>query len=113
MYFVVTVKNKLTLAADICVPGCIEKLSIENGKIEYELPQLQSLKAIFSCNYGYVLVGNKVRTCFLSFAWTGHAPTCQREIFIYVKWMVTITNLQLVIMFISYFLNMTDNDLPN
>ena len=113
MYFVAKVKKKLTLATHICVPGCIEKLSIENGKIEYELPQLQSLKAIFSCNNGYVLIGNKVRTCFLSFAWTGHAPMCQREFFIDVKWMVIITNLQLVIMFISYFLDMTDNDLPN
>ena len=111
MYFVVNVKKKLTLAFHICVSvRCISRLSIENGMIEYEVPKLQGVRAIYSCNDGYELIGNKFRTCVLTLTWTGHSPMCKRELYFYVKLMVTITKFTTRYMLNSYY--MTDNDMP-
>ena len=32
--------------------------------------------AIYSCNAGYVLVGDMIRTCMSNSQWSGAAPTC-------------------------------------
>ena len=97
MYVVVNVKKKLTLAFHICVSVSCKRLSIENGMIEYEEPKPQGVRAIYSCNDGYELIGNKCRTCVLSLTWTGHSPMCKRELYFYVKLMVTITKFTLLI----------------
>ena len=33
--------------------------------------------AEYSCNEGYVLVGDQTRTCMSNSQWSGAAPTCQ------------------------------------
>lgn len=48
------------------------------------IPSLtQGSTATYSCNEGYMLVGDSTRTCEASAMWTGIAPVCQSKYMTY------------------------------
>jgi len=58
-------------------------LNITNGVVNYQ-PQgqdqtLMGATASYTCNSGYTLSGNGVRTCQASGVWTNSDPSCNRE----------------------------------
>lgn len=48
----------------------------DNGQVMAPSISLFST-AVYSCNNGYELMGERERMCFLGFVWTHSAPTCQ------------------------------------
>ena len=42
--------------------------------------------ATYSCNTGYILVGDSTRTCQATGVWSGSAPTCQSMLYIRLFW---------------------------
>ena len=49
-----------------------------NGAINLDLP---AKTVTYTCNTGYDLIGNAMRTCMLGGAWTGTDPTCMGKKF--------------------------------
>jgi len=67
----------------ILAEGC-PTLTITNGMVTYdptETPPLVGATATYSCNSGYILDGNAMRTCedVNNGTWTGMDPQCNRE----------------------------------
>ncbi|KAM4046130.1 zona pellucida sperm-binding protein 3 receptor-like isoform 2-T4 [Anomaloglossus baeobatrachus] len=58
--------------------SCGSPGEVENGVVEMVDDMFQS-KAFFSCNSGYMLVGNPYRECLEEGIWSGSIPTCQRS----------------------------------
>ena len=48
-----------------------------NGQISYTAGATFGQTATYSCNAGYILVGDSTRTCQPTGVWSGSAPTCQ------------------------------------
>ena len=48
-----------------------------NGQVTYTAGTLFGQTATYSCDSGYNLVGESVRTCQATGVWSGSAPTCQ------------------------------------
>ena len=61
----------------LCSPvNCGIPVSAENGKVEYEDTLFQAT-AIYSCNTGYILGGDRTRTCTKEKKWSGEVPVCE------------------------------------
>ena len=58
-------------------------MTITNGILIYNQPgedqTLAGATVTYTCNTGYTLSGNSMRTCQASGAWSGTAPTCNGE----------------------------------
>ena len=50
-----------------------------NGRISFSDGQNIGSVATYECFPGYVLDGDRTRTCQLDQTWTGDAPVCRRE----------------------------------
>lgn len=62
-----------------CVPIVCPTLQAPlNGSIHYSDGHHYNSKATYSCNKGYILEGNKVRTCTNLENWDGSDPTCRK-----------------------------------
>ena len=48
-----------------------------NGLVNHTAGTTLGQTATYSCNTGYYLVGNSIRTCQVTEVWSGSAPTCQ------------------------------------
>lgn len=57
---------------------CGELLGPAFGSVEYDSTTVGSI-AMYSCNTGYMLSGDRTRTCQDTGMWSGTQPTCQRE----------------------------------
>lgn len=63
----------------LCTPIVCPNLSVPlNGSIHYSNGNNYDSTATYSCDKGYVLKGNKTRTCTNSGMWDGSEPTCQK-----------------------------------
>ena len=49
-----------------------------NGDVDFSSTTFNS-KATYSCDKGYVLVGQKLRVCQVNGVWSGKAPTCKSK----------------------------------
>ena len=56
-----------------------------NGQINITGTRLGQT-AIYSCDTGYNLVGDSIRTCQATGWWNGSAPTCERMLGMCVEW---------------------------
>jgi len=59
-------------------------LAITNGMVNYQpqgTPPVVGTIAFYTCNNGYTLNGDRVRTCqdVSNWTWTGSDPSCNRE----------------------------------
>lgn len=61
-------------------PSCLELTSPDSGRVVFTGTTPGSI-ATYSCMPGYVLVGDKIRTCQENGEWTGIAPFCRRKSF--------------------------------
>lgn len=62
-----------------CVPIVCPNLQVPlNGSIHYSDATNYNSEAAYSCNTGYILRGNKVRTCTNLANWDGTDPTCEK-----------------------------------
>lgn len=62
-----------------CTPIVCPDLNIPlNGSIQYSNANNYDSKATYSCDKGYVLKGNKIRTCTNNAKWDGSDPTCEK-----------------------------------
>ena len=52
-----------------------------NGQVNHTAGTTLGQTATYSCNTGYNLVGDSIRTC-QAMGWSENAPTCQRMLFI-------------------------------
>jgi beta-2-glycoprotein 1 len=52
-----------------------------NGHVTYSPDNFFGSKLIYSCNSGFTLIGDKVRTCEGDGWWSGQSPTCIKDIF--------------------------------
>ena len=48
-----------------------------NGQVDHTAGTTVGQNATYSCNTGYNLVGDSIRTCQATRNWSGRAPTCQ------------------------------------
>ena len=48
-----------------------------NGQVTHTAGTTYGQTATYSCDTGYILVGNRTRTCEATGNWSGSAPTCQ------------------------------------
>ena len=48
-----------------------------NGMVDYTAGTALGQTATYSCNTGYSLVGDSIRTCQSIGQWSGSAPACQ------------------------------------
>ena len=48
-----------------------------NGQVDHTYGTTVEQNATYSCNTGYNLVGDSIRTCQATGNWSGGAPTCQ------------------------------------
>ena len=58
--------------------GCQKLQNPENGNVQVTSTRIGAV-AIYSCNDGFTLVGNKNRVCRPNGQWSGGAPSCQGE----------------------------------
>ena len=68
----------LGISVDNSVVVCGSLDSPENGLITINNITLGSI-ATYSCNEGYNIMGNEVRTCQENGSWSGEDPVCQSE----------------------------------
>ena len=59
------------------VVDCGELPAPANGGVEYDEDTTFGSDAIFSCNRGYDLVGDKVRECLYTGLWSLNQPICK------------------------------------
>ena len=57
-------------------PKCPTLPSIPNGEVDYP-NQEPDTTATYSCNNGFVLVGQETRKCGQDGQWTGEQPSCK------------------------------------
>ena len=64
----------------ICTSPC-GPLSIINGMLRYQTQSQTLSNAIifYTCNNGYALSGNNMRSCQTDGEWTGSDPSCNRK----------------------------------
>ena len=55
---------------------CGQLRSLQNGKVTLTATTFLSI-ASYSCNEGFVLVGNTVRICLITAQWSGSMPECR------------------------------------
>ena len=48
-----------------------------NGSVNHTAGTTMGQTATYSCNTGYILVGDSTRTCQATGNWTESAPTCE------------------------------------
>lgn len=62
-----------------CVPIICPQLQVPlNGSIHYSNATHYNSEASYSCNTGYILKGNKIRTCTNLGNWDGTDPICEK-----------------------------------
>ena len=59
------------------VTDCGSLTDPDNGQVTLTAGTTVGRNASYSCNTGYNLVGDSIRTCQASGFWSGNAPTCQ------------------------------------
>ena len=57
--------------------NCGTLINPANGRVSHTARTTFGMTATYSCNTGYILVGNSIRTCQATGRWSGSAPTCQ------------------------------------
>ena len=64
----------------ICTSPC-GPLSIINGMLRYQTQNetLTNPTVLYTCNSGYALSGNNMRSCLVGGEWGGSDPSCNRE----------------------------------
>ena len=60
-----------------CTERCSELESPANGQVVVDTSSSQPIQAHYSCDAGFTLVGNTIRTCLTTGAWTGAKPICR------------------------------------
>ena len=50
-----------------------------NGQVSHPQTNFSS-NATYSCNLGYILIGNSVRTCQSNGTWSGNEPVCESKL---------------------------------
>ena len=58
-----------------------DSLTIANGQVS-TTGTTSGHTATYSCNIGYILVGNSTRLCQATGQWSGSAPTCHGMLFL-------------------------------
>ena len=61
----------------LTVVDCDSLYDPANGQVDHTAGTTFAQTATYSCNTGYNLVGDSVRTCQAIGNWSGRAPTCQ------------------------------------
>ena len=67
-----------TLFSFSAVVDCGTLAAPQNGKVNLTATTFMST-ANYSCNSGYTLSGNEIRTCEANGTWSDTAPTCDRK----------------------------------
>ncbi len=76
-----------------CMPAAIDCGPLTgptNGRVEVVNTTLGS-PAVYTCNLGYVLVGDAGRLCTETGDWSGVEPRCDRKdkkLFVFSRWIV-------------------------
>ena len=73
MFHMHDIKNKF-LGFSLC-----PELSISNGNVNYDVdqPREPDTVATYSCSGGYMLQGERTRTCGRDGQWSGEEPKCK------------------------------------
>ena len=61
----------------LTVVDCGTLTNPTNGQVSHTGRTTFEQTAAYSCDTGYILVGNSNRTCQATGMWSGRAPTCQ------------------------------------
>ena len=64
----------------LTVVDCGSLADPRNGDVDFSSTTFNS-KATYSCDKGYVLVGQELRVCQANGDWSGEAPTCRSEFY--------------------------------
>ena len=59
------------------IAACSDLTDPANGQVNHNDGTTFGHTATYSCNTGYNLVGDSIRTCQATGNWSGSAPTCQ------------------------------------
>lgn len=78
-------KNKIFRHIDvISAVNCGNTLTNPlNGRVDINRPTYHG-QASYTCNTGYDLIGNNIRTCQADRKWSGSQPMCQSECSIFI-----------------------------
>ena len=77
MAYVIVTSTQLTTEQYTTLPGidCGLLTDPENGEVSFSTATYSSV-ATYSCDSGYALIGDNMRTCLDTGLWSGSAPTC-------------------------------------
>jgi len=67
--------EEITVQSDVSTLDCGELSAPDNGRVDTSFGQGLDDQAVYTCDTGYRLVGQKVRTCLAYGVWTTSAPT--------------------------------------
>ena len=68
----------MILTANVMAPqACAELADPANGRVDTSNGTLIDALAVYSCNTGFQLSGNRTRTCDREGMWTGSEPECR------------------------------------
>ena len=63
--------------SNVCYTDCPPLSNINNGRVSTDGGLSTGQNATYSCNNGYHLTGDSVRTCQENGTWDNEEPTCQ------------------------------------
>ena len=73
--------NVMICVHDVFLPltavNCGTLTNPANGQVSHTAGTTFGMTATYSCNTGYILVGNIIRTCLATRRWSGASPNCQ------------------------------------
>ena len=61
----------------LAVVDCGTLTAPANGEVNHTAGTTFRQTATYTCNTGYNLVGDSIRTCYATGNWSGSAPTCE------------------------------------
>ena len=59
-----------------------------NGQVSHTAEATFGQTATYSCDTGYILMGDSTRTCQATGRWSGNTPTCQGKLLIELQYYV-------------------------
>ena len=79
----------MELSNEISTVRCSELPNPTNGRVDQQ-GNRPGDRALYACTTGYELVGQSLRTCQNNGQWSGEAPSCESEFFLFIMYVTII-----------------------